>query len=379
MRKPLVYFLQMQFLLLLFIALLPNAVFADDPSQTVTVNTSSWDPTDAFPGDTITSDASASDSNAPQPEKEHTITAHWTWTTAGVYASSTGDAGTFAPYTGDYGIGWNNDGDDTSSSIKFKGIFNDPGYYIVKINVSVRYHDETSNTDVQTSTGTGYLGGGESDLANGGANSLSQSPNSTNIHANTSQNYHGIRISFFSIDDPGKYILDHWFMGKGSPAAPAFGDYLMANGGLRADMAIYLRDKAHGIPLGKSLNLNAQMHGELSAGGDGSAFDLTGYTLLHGSKSSVGDVTVQGLIVHQTDDSFAADINYRWNDIIDPNQHNASDKTISHFLTKVAPYLDGHTPTDYPITISWHAKCIFLEPGGSHPGIKNSGWPFTSP
>lgn len=201
MRKPLVYFSQMLFLLLLlFVALLPGAVFADDPSPTVSVQTGSWDPNPANVGDVISSDASASDSNAPQPAKEHTITAHWTWTTAGVYVSGTGDAGTFAPYTGNYVIEWNNGGDDTSSSIKFNGIFNDPGYYIVKINVSVRYHDETSDTDVQTSTGTGYLAGSASDIQGTPGNATKLQAHQA---ASGGDNTHGIPVKNGMYWDPG--------------------------------------------------------------------------------------------------------------------------------------------------------------------------------
>ena len=178
-------------LVLLLGAALPAPVEADDSTNTVSVMTGGWQPEEADVNELISSDASASDSNAPQPQDEHTITPHWSWTTSGVYASNTGESGTFTPYTGNYVIGWNNANDDTKADITFNGQFGSPGYYIVKVHVTVTYHDDTSNTDVHTSYGDGYLAGSESDIQ---GNSNAAQTLKTRQASSSGSNHRGIPV-----------------------------------------------------------------------------------------------------------------------------------------------------------------------------------------
>ena len=65
--------------------------------------------------------------------------------------------------TGNSVVEWPN-GDGSQPNTNFSGQFWDPGYYIVEVIASVRYHDDTAGADVATHYGYGYLGGTYSDI-----------------------------------------------------------------------------------------------------------------------------------------------------------------------------------------------------------------------
>ena len=127
----------------------------------VSVQTGSWQPNPATVGQTITSTVTASVNPAYPSPNGDSISQHWTWTTGGVYQSNDGSTGSFTTDNGDYAIAWT----QGSSSTTFSGIFNDAGYYIIKVTATLTEHDDTTGQDVGTYSGIGYIGGEASDLA----------------------------------------------------------------------------------------------------------------------------------------------------------------------------------------------------------------------
>ena len=139
-------------------------LFMYGPSTTpvVTVTTGSWQPNPAAVGQTITSTVTASVNPSYPAPSGHTISQHWSWITGGVYQSADGSSGSFKTYTGNYGIAWTQDSPTTT----FKGIFNDPGFYIIKVTATVTFHDDTAGSNIgQPYSGIGYIGGSASDIA----------------------------------------------------------------------------------------------------------------------------------------------------------------------------------------------------------------------
>lgn len=135
-------------------------LFQYGPIPVVHVNTSSWQPNPAAVGQTISSTVTTQVDNPYQAPSGHSISQRWAWTTGGVSQSPDGSSGSFTPCTG-YAIGWT----QGSPATTFSGIFNNGGYYIIKVTATLTYHDDTAGADVGTYSGVGYIGGDATDLA----------------------------------------------------------------------------------------------------------------------------------------------------------------------------------------------------------------------
>ncbi len=138
-------------------------MYGPSAAPTVKVTTGDWQPNPAAVGQTITSAVSASALPSPQAPSGHTVSQSWTWATGGVYQSADGASGSFTKYTGNYGIGW----DQGAATTQFRGVFYDPGYYIIKVTATVTFHDDTANANLGTYSGFNYIGGSAGDLAAG--------------------------------------------------------------------------------------------------------------------------------------------------------------------------------------------------------------------
>ncbi len=149
-------------------------------SATVHVSTGPWNPDPALVGDVIfsavgaTLSDGAADSSGNYPDyvvpapNGDSLSLHWSYQTGGVWRSDDGTPGTFTPYTSGYNITWTQSGTGPAPSkvgIVFNGVFNDVGYYIVRIDTTVVVHDDTTNQNVASYTGSGYIGK-ESNLSN---------------------------------------------------------------------------------------------------------------------------------------------------------------------------------------------------------------------
>ena len=136
-------------------------LFQYGPIPTVRVSTNNqWQPNPAAVGQTITAPVSAQVDNPPVAPSGHSVSQKWVWTTGGVYQSPNGASGSFVACNG-YAIGWSQSGPTT----QFSGIFQNSGYYIIKVIATVTYHDDDANSDVGTYSGEGYIGGDASDLS----------------------------------------------------------------------------------------------------------------------------------------------------------------------------------------------------------------------
>ncbi len=136
-------------------------LFQYGPKTVVNVHTNSWQPNPAGVQQPINSTVTTTVDNPYQSSNGDSISEHWAWDTTGVYQSKDGTSGSFTTYGSGYSISWA-EGD---SSTIFTGSFDDVGYYIIKVTATLTYHDDTTNADVGTYTGDGYIGGSAGDLA----------------------------------------------------------------------------------------------------------------------------------------------------------------------------------------------------------------------
>lgn len=136
-------------------------LFQYGPKTVVNVLTGGWQPNPAAVGQTITSDVKTRVDNPYQSSNGDSISEHWAWDTTGVYQSKSSTSGSFTAYTGGYTISWA----EGSPTTTFSGSFSDGGFYIIKVTATLTYHDDTTNADVGTYTGDGYIGGSAGDLA----------------------------------------------------------------------------------------------------------------------------------------------------------------------------------------------------------------------
>ena len=85
----------------------------------------------------------------------------------------------------------------------------------------------------------------------------------------------------------------------------------------------------------------------------------TGFNFLHGTNSTVGDFQMSGsAVVHlnyqeRGEDHIEMDVNYQWNDVMDPNHKYTSD-TIKSAYAEMST-LGRATP--YKLSIRWRAAC----------------------
>ncbi|HEY3332325.1 MAG TPA: polymorphic toxin-type HINT domain-containing protein [Capsulimonadaceae bacterium] len=132
------------------------------PALTVEDVTGGWQPNPANVGDTITGTVKAvfTPSSMESDGSGPTYVTH-EWSTAGVYRSDTGDAGSFTTYAGNYSIGYRGHGKED----QFHAVFFDPGYYILKVTCAATVHDSHTGATLSALSATGWVGGTTADLA----------------------------------------------------------------------------------------------------------------------------------------------------------------------------------------------------------------------
>jgi RHS repeat-associated protein len=145
-------------------------------------------------------------------------------------------------------------------------------------------------------------------------------------------------------DKQGEQLFDHWRNGKGKELilnSEEWGDYMSSNSLLERQifLELYYNDlicrKGDGEVYGV-------LHGD-AATGMGYA---TGYDLLGGSNSDVGDLIYSGNVTILQDGTYEYELEFIWNDKMDPNHQYTMD-TIGASVFPGEPYI---------VRIKWKTK-----------------------
>jgi hypothetical protein len=179
------------------------------------------------------------------------------------------------------------------------------------------------------------------------------------------------------MDEEGERILGTWLYGGWGTYLvedESWTKYMMAHRGLRdqifAKLAPTVKEIADRKKLGR-FSIFRRFHAEFP---ENSGF--SGYALLHGTNSTVGDFALTGWAevqeaIHPVggDYDIELDLRFFWNDIVDPNSHYTMD-TIRSTIAKIVTFGQA---TDYKLSISWGSSC--LAEVRKDKGIFFSGYP----
>jgi hypothetical protein len=185
------------------------------------------------------------------------------------------------------------------------------------------------------------------------------------------------------MDVPGETILGTYLYGGGAPHVvyddPVWTPYMMANEGLRSQiynrLVVAVKNLADNLSCRTQRTgrfpISVRFHGECP---ENSGF--SGYALLHGTNSTVGDFLITGWAdagEPDTDGSFILTLTLRFvfNDIVDPNGNYAMDR----IRAAVADIFTFGQPKSYRLSISWGASS-FAEVG-TNGSIFITGYPST--
>ena len=151
-------------------------------------------------------------------------------------------------------------------------------------------------------------------------------------------------------DREGFSIFVRWVMGEGDWLDAPFGDYLKKNVDLQVKTRDLIISKIKAIDklflVGSYMRLDETDAIVLSDNGYS-----TGYELLHGTNWTVGGYRWFGQIYRRSQICFDGDLQYIWNDIIDPNFGYDKD-----FLSIPLRVYFGFRPRNYKIRIKFSGK-----------------------
>jgi len=187
-------------------------------------------------------------------------------------------------------------------------------------------------------------------------------------------------------DAAGRTILLHYLYGggknliingtdntlPGTAVVASWGDYMMSNKGNPAAGVAPLKVQMQNLilPYGESLGLGESMQLDLTTAiqienGEG----IIGYQYLHGTNADVGGFGIKGTVSKDAQGVLTYDLNYTWNDMIDPNFQYGSDS----IKAQIAQNIPFANPADYYIQISWSDKTV-IRPNPGRFFNRNSGW-----
>jgi hypothetical protein len=153
------------------------------------------------------------------------------------------------------------------------------------------------------------------------------------------------RLTHLGMDARGMELFVHWLEGRGYPLTSYNGEwgiYMSSNSAVNGQIDVKV--KLDSIRRQSSGTFFKRFHAQLQSG------YFTGYQMLSGSNSSVGDFVLDGKADVQTKLQKRI-TNYKlkatWNDKIDPNNNYFGDIIFS---TVIKTILDPH---DYEAHISW--------------------------
>jgi RHS repeat-associated protein len=154
-------------------------------------------------------------------------------------------------------------------------------------------------------------------------------------------------------DARGQELLSHWLNGSGKNlelSGDNWQEYMKENGILSEQIEGKLLSYLSGIremlkTKGKPSTIDLKFHGEIENG------YFTGYEMLHGSNSKLGDTQIKGTVEYNSKTSqFDFNIQVIWNDKIDPNASYDEDVMLNNLLNVF------YTPKDYNVKIKWNEK-----------------------
>ena len=121
--------------------------------------------------------------------------------------------------------------------------------------------------------------------------------------------------------------------------------------------------------------INVHFHAELFNGEN-----VTGYNFLNGTNKDVGDFDTWGTYTIKREKNsncykIEYDLEFTWNDIIDPNPKYATDVYKSVYYTELTKSFLKKKPYDYEISIRWKSKCTVIMDFKKNI-LKVSGYPF---
>jgi hypothetical protein len=179
------------------------------------------------------------------------------------------------------------------------------------------------------------------------------------------------------MDEEGETILGTWLYGDGGKIVvedESWTKYMMAHRGLRDQIFAKLAPAVGEIADLKKLGrfpIFRRFHAELPENRG-----FSGYALLHGTNSTVGDFVLAGWAevqeaIHPVEGDYdiEMDLRFSWNDIVDPNANYSSD-TIKSTIAKIVTF---GSPKDYKLSIYWGSSC--LAEVRKDTGIFFSGYP----
>ncbi len=157
----------------------------------------------------------------------------------------------------------------------------------------------------------------------------------------------GSIFDFLLADSQGVELFNHWLDGSGSKLSKiddaSWSNYMRANNLLYQQVASQLIDDYKTRTM--SGMIYRRFHAEIENG------YRSGYQMLHGTNSSVGDFVIMGFATVEYNPEghkiITYDIRETWNDIIDPNTTYWMDVALSMSLEWF------YTPKDYVVEISW--------------------------
>ncbi|MFT3784786.1 MAG: RHS repeat-associated core domain-containing protein [Tepidisphaeraceae bacterium] len=176
-----------------------------------------------------------------------------------------------------------------------------------------------------------------------------------------------------TFDDKGLQILGHWMGGTGTEldvSDSSWQEYMLNNTVLPPQLRSRILADA------QSRMISGDFDDTFQAAIEDGYF--TGYEMLHGSNGSVGGMHLFSQVRKERDDcgnvKLTYEVEYTWNDIIDPQWSIPTDATFADLLDYVSD------PKDYVIRIKWHATAVVTrspDKNGS-PGevIRKEGYPF---
>ena len=170
-----------------------------------------------------------------------------------------------------------------------------------------------------------------------------------------SRNRSRVGSGSFWFDARGQELLSHWLSGSGEDLeldSKNWQDYMRSNEKLTGDIIweigdVMEKDEKTRNKLKKTgkLDFNVTFHGEIENG------YFTGYQMLHGTHSGLGDLQVKGTIYYNSKTGNSRyEYEATWNDKIDPNASYSED-VISSKILKVL-----YSPANYNVKIRWKVK-----------------------
>lgn len=170
-----------------------------------------------------------------------------------------------------------------------------------------------------------------------------------------------VNLFISGYDDKGKELLNKYIYGDGSELTykndSSWNNYMIENDALTIRTGNYL------APIGENLKLNETkniyMEVPMIIQGD----KKTGYMLIHGSNEDYGNYQIKGTISKDANGVIVYDMNYTFNDYMDPNFDYKEDINNYNGLKFLQGIGNDITMKEYILRISWSDKTI-INPNG---------------